>query len=180
MHLEEVIMVKPGNLLSIISSYATLGISWTIFRLDNIFNSLVAFNVVRSTSFSGLNSQVTFDRVLVNEGNGWDVTNSQFVAPYDGYYVITASGGLTQSTQSSLKLMLNSVDVYSRCEIGIRTYMESGSDQLAVSAIFNLKKGDNVSVVSSFLYSSQPNFQIGFSGFYYNSKSNQQVGCEQQ
>ena len=68
------------------------------FRLDNLFNPLVAFGV-QLTQVVNIAGTIKFDRILVNEGNGYNISEGAFITPFNGSYFFSVTG-MTSSTLS--------------------------------------------------------------------------------
>ena len=108
------------------------------FRIDKLFSPLIAFAVqptIGSIQFDN-NYSIIFNRVLVNEGQGFQISNNTFVAPENGAYFFTFSspGKLILMTNNIPKFMVcNCADVSNKAESVVRG-----------SVMLNLKKNDVV------------------------------------
>ena len=174
-----VVKVQPGAQLNLIASTNTSATFWSAYRIDNLFCPLIAFRVVRSTPLT-TQSLITFDTVLVNEGNAWNSVVNDFVAPAGGIYMFSFSGGIRFQMGIVLNLFCNGVMIR-RAGGGYGDVFASGYDTLSRTALLSLKASDVVNLTlsqKSYLYSDSTNFQISFSGFYYSPVSRQQVSAK--
>ncbi len=62
----------------------------------------LAFSVTRNTTWevASSNHRVTFDKVLVNDGDAFDITASHFIVPHTGLYWIHVSVGIPTNTSA--------------------------------------------------------------------------------
>ena len=60
----------------------------------------VAWCVARTSSSTGHSYPLTYDRVLVNEGNAFNPDTSKVVIPYTGYYLVHFGGGVAAGTRA--------------------------------------------------------------------------------
>ena len=103
----------------------------------------MAFSAYRDQSVSGLGKKqiVIFDKVLINDGDGYSQTTGVFIAPVDGAYYFTwntASLGNKGALVSSISL--NGKNVVSAAA-------EAGKFQMAGnSIILKLKRNDKISI----------------------------------
>ena len=64
--------------------------SWTMFRLDDIMQSFIAFSVTgREGVVYDTPRVIPFDIAHVNQGNGWDSSRNEFITPLSGIYFIS-------------------------------------------------------------------------------------------
>ena len=171
-----IISIKPSNTIKLITASSSLATYWTGFRVDNLFCPLVAFRVVRNAPLTAA-IQISFDVVLVNEGNAWNASANMFIAPYDGVYLFSQSGGIRYNTPAYIDLYLNGL-IHRRAGGGLGQHFSAGVDMLSKTTVLNLKTNDYIYVKlnnNNYLYSDPINHQIAFSGFYYSPTSTQQV-----
>ena len=176
MTLDGIIRLQANNLVTVISQYKTLGVYLSAFRLDNIINPLVAFSVACSASVTST-SQIVYDRIIENIGDGWNSSVSKFIAPYSGVYFFSWSCGITSTNFSNCRLFRNGNSVRFQ-QTGMRLYVQTGVDLMSMSFLLNLTTSNAVHVevtVAPPAYSDPINLQNTFSGFYYSPKSRQQV-----
>ena len=65
-----------------------------------------------SWSSSGALDPVTFDRVVVNEGNGWGAEISDYyTVPVTGFYLVVLSVGAEDEKRVDVRLFQNSVSI---------------------------------------------------------------------
>ena len=108
------------------------------FRIDKLFSPLIAFAVqptIGSIQFDD-NYSIKFNRLLVNEGQGFQISNNTFVAPENGAYFFTFSspGKVILVTNNIPKIMIcNCADVPNKAESVVRG-----------SVMLNLNKNDVV------------------------------------
>jgi len=129
----------------------------------------VAFFVARSNSWSDNTAldPVPFDRVAVNEGNGWgaDGLDNFFVSPATGYYFVMMSAGAQNLNRVDVRLYIN--DEYT-ADIYRQSMVHQGTDFLSRNIIVHLKEGDRMrwrAVASTSLYSSSGGLETSFGGF---------------
>ena len=171
-----IVRLQSGSRISMISTYPTLTIYWSTFRLDNTFNPLIAFSVGSSTSINGL-SRITFDQIFINEGGAWNSAVNVFVTPKKGIYFFSFSGGVSANQKVTIYLMLNE-SVVSYAGGSMNVLISSGIDLLSKSHLMQLNIGDIVSTkiqANEFLFSDPINYQTGFSGFFYSPVSGLKV-----
>ena len=145
------------------------------FRIDNLFCPLVAFEVQTSTnaqlpSNEGLTT-IFFDVVLVNEGQGYQINNSVFVAPIAGTYFfsISSPGEVILEINTQRKLLIcNCANIQNR-----------GVTVVRGSAMFILQQNDVIQLKTSahprLPIVSDENGITKFQGFLYKPKSAIQV-----
>lgn len=68
----------------IINFHGYSNIEFFLFILDS--HKKVAFLVKCSKAIQNFDGDVVYDTVITNTGNGYDVSNGHFVAPYEGLY----------------------------------------------------------------------------------------------
>ena len=176
MTLDGIVRVQSRNLLTIVSQYQTLGIYVSAFRLDNIMKPLVAFSVACSSSVTSL-TQIVYDRVFENIGNGWDTTVSKFYAPFSGIYFFSWSCGISSTNLSICRLFKNGFSIRGM-QAGLRLYVQSDVDLMSASYLLNLAANNSLHlevINAPPAYSDSTNWQITFSGFHYSPSSGQQV-----
>ena len=82
--------------------------SWLWLRLNSFIKPLVAFHVILTTSISLIEFYpIPFDRVLVNEGGGWNLATSKFSPPVLGIYYFTFGVASTSENKAAMIMMLN-------------------------------------------------------------------------
>ena len=167
--------VDSGKTLCISTNYSLYSSSqygettWSWFRLDNIMKQLIAFYVVNTKVTRTLTADVkmSYDKVLVNEGNGWNSALNQFVAPVSGYYFLAYGIGSSRGTSSCLRLSVNTVVKLTQCvyEAAIR----NGSETSRASTMVSLNAGDIVAnyVLAGFTFYSNSLSHIYIQGFLY-------------
>ena len=171
-----VIAVQPKTQLNLIASSNSSAIYWSAFRIDNLFCPLIAFRVVRTTQMAAM-GQVTFDVVLLNEGNAWNVSANKFVTPYNGIYLFSFSGGIRYLNGIVINLNCNG-SVIRRVQGAYGDLFSAGVDMMSKTAILSLTAANVIHisyVQKSILYSDATYHQVTFSGFYYNPIHKQPV-----
>ena len=172
-----VITVRSNTQLNLITFSNSSAIYWSAFRIDNLVYPLIAFRVVRTTSLTSM-GQITFDMVLLNEGNAWNITGDKFMAPYDGIYLFSFSGGIRYQQGAVLYLARNTATLM-RAPGAYGDIFQSGVDMVSKTCLLNLNATDLIHlnlIQRSFLYSDSTYRPITFSGFYYNPIRSPQVG----
>ena len=145
------------------------------FRIDNLFCPLVAFEVQISTNTKLPSVEsvapIFFDTVLVNEGQGYQINNSVFVAPVEGTYFFTVTTPgmvyLEITKQHNLQIC-NCAQIQNR-----------GVTVVRGSAMFTLQQNDSIQLISG----AHPRLPIvsdeygitKFQGFLYKPRSTMQV-----
>ena len=81
--------------------------AWLGFRLDNLFNPLIAFAARLYNNAKLFSENIIFDRILVNEGNHYDAKDGIFVAPFNGIYFFSVT---TSSYIGYANIMVNQKD----------------------------------------------------------------------
>ena len=108
--------VSKGIKLSVFTSYnlfnsnSSVGeTAWIWLRLDTVMQQVVAFYVVKTSAEETLSDglQLTYDQVIINEGNGWNQSFNMFVAPVSGNYFVSFGIASPSKTSSCLKLVKN-------------------------------------------------------------------------
>ena len=165
------IPLSVSNNQSLFSS-PNLETAWLGFRLDNTFRPLIAFDVQLTHNYASAANDIAigFDRLVVNEGNGYSILTNTFVVPLDGSYffsVVTPNGAhLTVNNNIVLCVCL--------CASVLGSAISSGR----ASVMMTLNKGDVVRVkalaVGSNIISNQDGL-TSFRGFLYSPLSQQQV-----
>ncbi|ESO03893.1 hypothetical protein HELRODRAFT_172920 [Helobdella robusta] len=122
----------------------------------------VAFSVVRTQKLGpvGQDTTITFDLVLSNVGDSFDVYSSHFICKVNGTYFFTAHVVSQNSTSISAWLMMNSRHRSPLHSNRVDTGFSTGSQ----SVVFNLKKGDHVWLLLE-KHSAILNDYTSFSGF---------------
>ena len=176
MSMKGVINMSPKMVCWTTSLYSLSFVSWSAFRIDNIFYPLEAFHVANTDSIVN-NDQISFNIIILTLGNGWKQNTNTFEPSYVGIYFVSFSGGIF-STSAQIDLMLNNVYVTS----AYAPYFSSGSDIYSKSDMFSksfmikLLAGDSLSLVGfGEIYSTRNSKQITFSGFNYSPMNLQQV-----
>ena len=120
-----VIRVQANNSIKLMSQYRFEGAYWAGFRLDTIMNPLLCFYVAKSSNISSLGLITGFDQIIVNEGSGWNSTSSAFIAPSNGTYFFSFSGGLLRGQLAIPNLCINDIPMMYSSN-GIISQMTSG------------------------------------------------------
>jgi hypothetical protein len=168
---DDIQYVNEGQRLYISSDYPLMSdsmmqTSWSGLRLDGLYSPLILFRAARTTTLQTIGN-VTFDKMLINVGGGWDACNSRFVAPRDGIYFFSWSSANVRNTTHAVSLHLNNSPTL-LIELPIASGYYDGSDTASQSALLQLTAGDLVTLRSSTgsLYS-DVNYQTSFLGFLY-------------
>ena len=172
-----VITAQPNTRLNLITFSNSSAIYWSACRIDTLFNPLIAFRVVSTISMTST-GQVTFDVVLLNEGNAWNISANKFVAPYDGIYLFSFSGGILYQNGAVMYLSCEKTKLM-RAPGSYGDWFFSGVDLVSKTGIITLNATDPIHLhftQTSYLYSDSTYRPITFSGFYYNPIHSQQVG----
>ncbi len=171
------VQLEAGDKIAVTSLYNSTQAYWSAFRIDNIFDVLVAFYVA-STKFLTVYGTVNYDRVIVNEGSAWDGVRNRFKAPYTDLYVFSFSAGITGNQPPSVNLVLNNITTIATVQLGAAVLFASGFvDLLSASCLLQLNASDTLEVqfVTNPIYSDATNLATSFSGFLYRPISGIQV-----
>jgi hypothetical protein len=179
------VQLEPGTHVSVISRYQAASAYWSGFLLNNLMNPLVAFYVGKSNSSSPYNHSIsignlkhlTYDTIVVNEGNGWNAENSQFRALHAGIYLFSVSvaknGNMSTAWMILVSLVVNNPGEPNYAVYGMGKMDLDSNDNMntmSTSHLINLAKNDTVRVNcpdTSTLYSDPGTLATSLSGFYY-------------
>jgi hypothetical protein len=147
---DDIQYVNEGQRLYISSDYPLMSdsmmqTSWSGLRLDGLYSPLILFRAARTTTQQNIGN-VTFDKMLINVGGGWDACNSRFVAPRDGIYFFSWSSASVTNTTHAVSLYLNNSLLI---ELPIYSGYYNGSDTATQSALLQLTAGDFVTLRSN-------------------------------
>jgi hypothetical protein len=184
-----VVSLEPETQVSVISTQSVATVYWSGFSLDNLMDPLVAFYVGRSSSTSpndvitvvGFYKKITYDTVIVNEGNAWDPENSCFKAQHVGLYLFSVSVGNKNdiplnATEGITSMFYLTVDrpleeLRTSATIG---RVDVGDDRhisiMSTSLLVQLAANDTVYVTchkTDHIYSDPITLATSLSGFYY-------------
>jgi hypothetical protein len=165
---DDIQYVNEGQRLYISSDYPLMSdsmmqTSWSGLRLDGLYSPLILFRAARTTTQQNIGN-VTFDKMLINVGGGWDACNSRFVAPRDGIYFFSWSSASVTNTVHAVNLYLNNTPSYN-CQsiVDITTVQTQPHNQHCYSSQpVTLSRCDQIWS----LYS-DVNYQTSFLGFLY-------------
>jgi hypothetical protein len=175
-----VIRLQAGSTVSLVSVYPTLHTYWCGFRLDTLFNPLIAFFAASYTKTMNAGT-VTFNNSLINEGGAWNDSASAFTAPVSGIYFFTFSGGVSANKRPLIRLVLNNITVVATAQFGggglIKPGGGPGVDVVSRSILLQLNESDVLQMISPQsanmpLYSDIASMATSISGFLYNP-----IGC---
>jgi hypothetical protein len=142
--------VTGGSKLFVTTDYGLLSngqvphTAWLWLRLDVAMQPLVAFYVTSSQSWTNTNSNVTYDNVLVNEGQGWNSASNAFIAPYQGLYFFSFGIATTSSNIACITLTLNSGYVCMRNCVN-ETTVHNGVEVSRAAVMLSLQQDDVIS-----------------------------------
>ena len=164
--------------LRVTSRFPTLSVHWTGFQIDTIFDPLIAIYVVRSSSTSTQNEAITFDKVLYNIGQAWNVHSNRFSAPFDGVYYFSFGGGVTPKSHFQLDLKVNGAKLCTASNFMGTKIVKNGFDFISKSCMVKINQEDDIQLFNAGPYSvySDPIYQqLSLVGFYYSPIRNKQV-----
>lgn len=169
-----VFKLQANTKVALCSTYPTLQLFWSAFRLDTLFSPLIAFFVARGSPKSGSPSLFQYPQVFVNEGGAWNASVNAFIAPYNGTYFFSISGGVKAPNTPQFQLQVNNVPI-GRQQFG--GSMQAGLDLSTRSVLVQLNASDSVNVYLSGqnVYSDTVSLASSFSGFYYSPVNCYQV-----
>ena len=90
-------------------------------------------------------SKLNFNNVIFNVGTCWDTTNHYFIAPEDGYYIITVNIVMSLNagpSESSYLRLINSGD--SEEDAYTLAYEWFGRQNLDLTHVFRCNQGDTI------------------------------------
>ena len=142
---------------------------WSGFVLDTLMKPLIAFKVYQSSLASSPNNSVAapfpFDTIVLNEGEGWNVDEYKFVAPYSGVYVVSFSTACEIGWASKFNLIVDGTVLYNA--EGSNT-LHGRVDTASRTVPVSLKQGQKIWISSNGLQSSSDIYQMSsFKGFLY-------------
>ena len=177
---DDIQYINEGQTLYMSSTYSLYSdgyrqTTWSGFKLDDVVAPLILFSVARTTSYSTVNSFVSFDKILLNVGQAWDACNNRFVVPRSGVYFFSLSSASVPNTIHIMELLINNI-------IKARTFIHvgeefNGIDTSSHSLLLPLNVGDIATVYlldSGPIYSDN-NYQTSFLGFLYESVHGQNI-----
>ena len=174
-----IVFVRKASQSFLVSKHSTVGIYWLGFRLDTLFEPLIAFHVVRTTSINVKKKLVSFDKVLWNVGNPWNNFSNQFVVPYDGFYFFSFRGGVESGSKFSIFLKRDESEMCQATASVGKIMDRSEVDFTSKSCFISLKKRDKITLHGTdkgpFIYSNGKDQEISLLGFFYSPINRQKV-----
>ena len=133
------------------------------FRLDNMFSPLVAFGV-QLTQVVNITGVIKFNRILVNEGNGYNISEGAFITPVTGSYFFS----VTILTGTDINIYVNSI-ANRKLTVCLCDDAHSSTDQVSSrgAVMLALLVNDKVQVYTSTLISTVYDGLFSFQGFLY-------------
>ena len=154
-------------------SDSLLQTSWSGLRLNEFMSPLVLFRAARTSSYEIVDSNILYDKLLINVGQVWDQCNNQLVVRQAGIYFLSWSTASVPDSIHISELQLNGISVV---RLPINNGYYSGSDTASQSVLLALNAGDLVTI---FLHNgsaySDSSYQTSFSGFLYEPYHGQKV-----
>ena len=150
---------------------------WSVFLLDNLMCSLVAFCVGIATSYTqtGL---INFSTSFVNVGYAFNITTNTFTAPSNGIYVFSLSCGAESGQPYIVLLCTNTTTDKSPNCYGLvkNSTSHNGRDMSSRTFAISLVTGDKayVSLNKGRLFSDE-GIQTSFAGFLYEPLNGRKV-----
>ena len=130
-----------------------LQISWCVARTSNLRASTDPFR-------DPIN--VTFPKVLVNQGSAWNSATNKVTIPRTGYYYLHISQGVAQS---QTRVFMQILGTESRTALYRNRPSKNGIDTLSRSTIMHITSGTTITIdISNGCYSDNL-LQTSFSGF---------------
>ena len=108
---------------------------------------------------------LTFDKILVNQGLGWNGVTNRFITPSAGIYYIHLTAGIAPTKPTNMVLLVNGspfLNVYRKFT------SHQGYDVRSHATILRLRQNDElrISLLSGYyLATTTGNGYIGFTGF---------------
>ena len=160
--------VWPNSKISVSNSQplfssSNLETAFLGFRLDNMFSPLVAFGV-QLAQVVNITGVIKFNRILVNEGNGYNISEGAFITPVTGSYFFS----VTVLTRNTIYVYVNSI-VNKKLTVCLCDDAHSSTDQVSSrgSVMLALLVNDKVQVHASTLISTVNDGLFSFQGFLY-------------
>ena len=108
---------------------------------------------------------MSFEKLLINLGEGWNLCTNQFVAPRSGVYFLSKSAASMPDDVAVIWLQINETNQF---ELPIYSGYFSGSDTASQSVMISVKSGDTVNLYLSLgILHGDANYQLSFLGFLY-------------
>ena len=138
--------------------------AWLGFRLDTLMNPFISFSVTGTNFFSNSSVTMTFDTILVDTHNTWNIRSNGYVIPQTGIYFITYYASSSRTETQAIHLQVNNTSLLNYPYLNLRP----GNETSSISYITSFHVGD---IVSLFLSASDivgnHFYQTSFSGFHY-------------
>ena len=163
-------LLSVSTVQSLYSSTSFYETAWFGFRLDNLFNPLIAFGVQLTQAYT-TSSAVIFNRVLVNIGNGYSINDGSFTAPINGVYFFSLT------TTSILCIYINNVDLRLCGGLNDNAHTSNDLGSARASIMLTLNANDKVQVIpqSNYLINTNQDGFANFNGFLYSPISANKV-----
>ena len=127
------------------SSNSSVGeTAWLWLRLDTAMQQLVAFYVVKTNTAQSTpnGGKVTYDKIIINEGNGWNKSSNTFMAPVSGYYFISYGTAASSGVHYCMQLALNSIIIEYNCVF--ETTVHNGLEISRATVMVHLNINDTI------------------------------------
>ena len=115
--------------------------SWSMFRLNELIQPLVAFGValIDYTTYHAPNV-LPLDRHLVDAGNGWDENRNVFIVPVSGIYFLSFTTMSNEDARHRVEIQVNQVPLMAVSLTNTQQHMDTNSN----SVLASLSTGDIV------------------------------------
>ena len=148
-------------------TYVNAMSTWIGFKIDDLMDPLIAFNVYQDQTIMTPSSPlpVPFTNIVLNEGNGWNSSSYKFVVPVTGVYIFSYSTASTAGVPSLFNLVIDNNILYN-AEISDTAHpgIVSSSRSVPVSVI----QGQSVWITGNGKQSYGNQYQLSsFKGFLY-------------
>ena len=142
-----IVFLRNSTKLWLSSDYAIysdkhLQTSFSGFLLTSLMNPLVVFSVAMSTSIIWqANVRISYDIINFDTAKAWDAVDNEYIAPFNGTYVISLSTGAFPEANHVVEIWVNNVHLTSNIFFS-NSYR--GMDVISRIIITNLIVGDRL------------------------------------
>ena len=176
--------ISAGSKLSITSKYNLFNnapvsqTAWLWLRLDSFITPLVAFHVALATSLTSNSSvvPVPFEKVIVNEGDGWNPVTYKFSPPVAGIYYFSFGTATISNSKAEMDLLINGVSHFVAAIW--ETSLHNNLETCRTTTLLNLLTTDDIfcgTVHAGHYFEGNSNNQNYFMGFLYNPTLSEKI-----
>lgn len=99
------------------------------------------FYARRSSNFNEPSEAISYDKVIINKGNDWNSTASEYVVRFSGIYYIEVSGATSVGTRLNIDVNINGSRKFRLLRA---SNSHNGYDTMSRSGLWKLNEGDTV------------------------------------